>query len=112
MQVTPFHVTPFHDQGHYTAQHNALYDMVMPAISGNAWKLLCLIIRQTDGRNRDEIALSYRDLGEAIGCKAASEVLAAIDELRSLDLITVRATEGMEAFAYRLNREMEVANGC
>lgn len=91
-----------------TGIHNALFDTIMPQVSGNAWKLLCLIIRQTDGWNREEIGLSYRDLLLGLGVSSRATVAAAIDELRPFNLLTINESGKWEETRYSLNLDVEI----
>lgn len=78
----------------------------MPSVSGNAWKLLCLIARQTDGWNREEIGLSYRDLIVGMGVSSRATVAAAIKELEPLNLLVVKVGRSQwEEARYSLNLE-------
>jgi hypothetical protein len=96
----------FDSHGCTTNLHHALIDAVMPVVSGNAWKLLCLIARQTDGWNREEIGLSYRDLIAGMGVSSRSTVAAAITELEPLNLLLVKVGKGMwEETRYSLNHQ-------
>lgn len=98
----------FNSHGHTTNFHHALIDSVMPHVSGNAWKLLCLIIRQTDGWQREEIGLSYRDLIEGMGVSSRGTVAAAIKELEPLNLLTVKVGRSQwEEARYSLNLNAE-----
>lgn len=91
-----------------TSVHNALFDTIMPKVSGNAWKLLCLVIRQTDGWNRDEIGLSYRDLLQGLGVSSRATVAAAIEELRPFNLLTIVEPGRWEESRYSLNLDAEI----
>jgi hypothetical protein len=91
-----------------TSFHNALLDTLMPAISGNAWKLLCLVIRQTDGWNREEIGLSYRDLLKGMGVGSRSTVANALTELEPLNVLLVTPGEQWEESRYRLNLDVDI----
>jgi hypothetical protein len=98
----------FGSHGCTTNLHHALIDSVMPHVSGNAWKLLCLIIRQTDGWNRREIGLSYRDLIAGMGVRSRATVAAAIKELEPHNLLVVKAGRSQwEEARYGLNLNAE-----
>jgi hypothetical protein len=40
-------IKPFADQGNFTAIHNYVFDVIMPSLPPNAWKVLCFVIRKT-----------------------------------------------------------------
>lgn len=101
-------VLVFESHGGITGIHNALFDTVMPSISGNAWKLLCLVVRQTAGWNRREVGLSYRDLIKGMGVKSRSTVAAAIRELEPLNLLTTTHAEWWEETRFGLNYESAI----
>lgn len=93
----------FNSHGCTTALHNALIDQVMPQISGNAWKLLCLVIRQTDGWNRADVGLSYRDLVAGMGVSSRGTVTAALEELKPLGLLQITTTSKWSETRYNLD---------
>lgn len=93
----------FNSHGCTTAIHNALIDQVMPGISGNAWKLLCLIVRQTDGWNRAEVGLSYRDLIAGMGVSSRGTVAAAVEELKPFGLLKIAPGGKWEETRYSLD---------
>ena len=41
------------ETGQFTAFPNVLLDQVMPSLRDTEWRLLCVIVRQTVGWNRD-----------------------------------------------------------
>lgn len=101
-------VSVFSSHGCTTNLHHVLIDSVMPRISGNAWKLLCLIARQTDGWNREEIGLSYRDLIAGMGVSSRATVAAAIKELEPLNLLVLKVGRSQwEETTYSLNLDAE-----
>lgn len=101
-------VKPFASHKCTTLLHNALLDTIMPLISGNAWKLLCLVVRQTDGWNREEIGLSYRDLLKGMGVGSRSTVSSALTELEPLNVLLVTPGEQWEESKYRLNLDVDI----
>ena len=80
-------IYPFAEQGNWTSVHNQAFDTIMPRISANAWKVLCLIIRQTegfaksDGSRRKSYGLSYSDIQEGTGIRSHTTIAAALSEL-------------------------------
>lgn len=104
-------VEVFANQGYYTAKHNALYDVVLPNVGGNAWKLLDVILRQTKGWNRETVSLSLRDLMRLAGIKAENTVISGLKELREFKqgekplplIIELRSENRWEPTRYALN---------
>lgn len=76
-------VTPFKDQGYYTEIHNALLDVVMPALKPTSWAILCAIIRQTKGWQRETCPLSVSDLMALCGFGSRHTVVGCLAELRA-----------------------------
>jgi hypothetical protein len=91
-----------------TGIHNALFDSVMPQISGNAWKLLCLVLRQTVGWKRQKVGLSYTDLIKGMGVKSRATVAAALKELATFNLILTNHAERWEETQFSLNHDAVV----
>jgi len=73
----------FAQQGFYTEIHNALLDVVLPAIPPNAWKVLCVIVRQTKGWQRTVVGLSVPQIMELTGINSAHTIQKALQDLRS-----------------------------
>ena len=113
-------IKPF-DAGGWFPIHNAVFDVIMPRLSPNGWKILCVAIRQTwgwvadsdgDPRNRREWdRVSYSQFNAKSGIKSRSTVARALKEcLESGYLLRhqVGMERGMPAYAYALNRDFEV----
>ncbi len=93
-----------------TAIHNALLDVVMPELSPNAWKVLCVIIRQTSGWEREEQGANYPRLMEGAGIGSKSTLAKCLDELKTYryQLISVVPGTQHEESRYSVNREVEI----
>lgn len=93
-----------------TGIHNALLDVVMPEISSNAWKVLCFVIRQTDGWNRDEAGIGYTDLMKGTGIKSRATIAAVLEELTTYryQLLTIIPGTQHSESTYAVNRDAEI----
>lgn len=105
-------VKPF-DRPDHTQVSNAVFDLIMPTLSGNAWKVLCVAIRQTWGWVDDSTAsgrkeadyISYSQFQEKAGIPGRSTVSRAIAECVDAGyLIKHDATGVRGVIAYSLNR--------
>jgi hypothetical protein len=102
-------VRPYIEQGHYTTVHDALFDVVMPRLSGNEWKILCYILRQTRGWQRVTKEVSLRQIRQETGIGSLTTVQKAVDSL--VDKEHIKATRGndkWEATVYCLNTAFEM----
>lgn len=93
--------------------HNALLDVVMPELNAKcdaAWPILCLIIRQTRGWNRDEQGLSYRQIMAGTGIRSRATVVKALTTLLQYRFPIVKIVAGSftEASRYSINRHVEI----
>ena len=111
---------PF-DAGGWFPIHNAVFDVIMPLLSPNGWKILCVAIRQTwgwvadsdgDPRNRREWdRVSYSQFTAKAGIKSRSTVSRALKECLDSGYLLrhqVGTERGMPAYVYALNREFEI----
>lgn len=112
-QVT---IKPFANQGHYTAVHDAIPDVIMPRISGNQFKILFFILRKTRGWKKFSDKISVSQIMAGTGIKSEDTVrnclAAMVDEehperglllkLAAHDSGEKRATE------YALNEDYEM----
>lgn len=76
-------------RGAAIATHHDLLDALLPILSGNAWKLLHLIARQTIGWGKESDQISYSQFKQLSGIKTNHTVCAAIKELKAYNLIIV-----------------------
>lgn len=104
----------FAESGHYTEMHNLAFDLIMPRVSGNAWKVLCLIIRKTKGWGKRSDDLSYDQIQVGTGIRSDTTIAKVLDELKDKTLfgspiILVKGNQktgitSHKANAYALNR--------
>lgn len=114
---------PFADQGNYIAVHRVCFDLIMPTISGNAWKVLCFIIRKTEGYGKRTDAIAYTQIAKGTGIKSDTTIRRALMELQGFvndgdqwtrdysmpDYILCWDAERFkESNAYALNRDVEI----
>lgn len=71
----------FDQQGFYTEVHNAILDVVLPAIPPNAFKVLLVITRQTKGWQRKVVMLSIHQIMRLAGIGSEHTAQAAIEAL-------------------------------
>lgn len=102
-------VKPFARQGHYTAVDNAVLDEIMPMLSGNEWKVLSLIIRQTIGWQKDIDGIAYSQFRDGTGIKSNTTIQKSINELIKLGIVEVGKTSNInDPHFYRLNKEYQI----
>ena len=109
------------DAGHWFPIYNAAFDSIMPRLSPNAWKVLCVVIRQTWGwvadpdgdpkirRQWDRI--SYSQFQSKSGIKSRATVSKALNECLAKGCLLrhqVGTERGRPAYAYALNRDFGV----
>lgn len=116
---------PFKECGNYIPVHRLCFDLIMPSLSPNAWKVLCLIVRKTDGWGKHSDPISYSQLMAGTGIKGTATLRNALMELRGLSpakdkrgewqpngrpayVLASYAGDMMTANSYSLNREVEV----
>jgi hypothetical protein len=104
---------------------NAVFDVIMPELSPNAFKVLCVAIRQTWGwvaepggnpnNRREWDQISYSQFQEKAGIGGRSTVSRAVSECLEAGYLlrhqvgTVKGT-GKPIYAYSLNTEYELAS--
>lgn len=100
---------PFKQDIGYTQFDNIVLDYVMPELPASAWKILCFIIRQTKGYQRDSDQLSYRDIMAGSGIKSSATVSKNLTILNKCGFIITTELEGQyEANSYHLNTSLEI----
>lgn len=108
-------IRPFAEQGHYTAIHDSIFDVVMPKCPPNAWKVLCFIIRKTRGWSKDEDSIPYSQILEGTGINSKATVSSALKWLAEKKLIVRDAGRDkkgkQKVSSYRLNRDYELDSG-
>jgi hypothetical protein len=118
MERKPEIVKPFKKD--YFSVHNAVFDVIMPALSPNAWKILCVAIRQTWGWAASEgepgdrkkwDRISYSQFQEKAGIGGKATVQRALEECLESGYL-VRRQEGVyrgkPVFSYALNLDYEL----
>jgi hypothetical protein len=113
-------VRPF-DAGRWFPISNALFDVIMPRLSLCAWKILCVVVRQTwgwvadpngDPRVRREWdRISYSQFRVKSGIRSRTTVKKALDECLAKGCLLrrqERTQRGRPAYAYALNRDFEM----
>ncbi|MBB6050737.1 replication protein [Armatimonas rosea] len=105
--------------GGFTALPNTLITL-LPGLSGAQWKVLCVVVRQTIGRQRRQAPIAHRYLVGATGL-ASSTVSEAISLLVSEGILVVLDGNGRELgsalqrqrrglLTFRLHPDFEVAD--
>lgn len=104
-------VRPF--QKGFFVIHNAVFDVMMPNLSANGFKVLCVAIRQTLGWNKERDVISYSQFQKRAGIKSRATVSRAISEnLEKGYLVRIERREstnlGKPSFFYMLNTDLEI----
>lgn len=99
-------IRPFVDQGNYVAMHNSVFDVIMPALSGTAWKVLCFVIRETKGRNEEQSDLAYSVIKQGTGIKSDTTVSTVLKTLCDAGYICASADGRWDTRTYRLNLDL------
>lgn len=74
------YVSPFARHGNWTVFDNALVDTLLPHLSPSAWAVLSVILRQTQGWQREDAEASQKNLADATGM-TPSTVATALGQL-------------------------------
>ncbi len=101
-------IHPFADQGRFTAVHNSVFDVIMPSLPPNAFKVLCFVIRKTVGWKKESDQLSYSQIATGTGIKSPATLRAAVKELLDGRYIIGTSTSKWDATSYRLNAALEI----
>jgi len=102
---------PFNQSGHYVAIHDSVFDVIMRKCPPNAFKVLMLVIRNTEGWRREEDAISYSQIRRATGIASDSTVHDAIGWLldEGMILATKSPRDGVtQTTRYQINRQYQV----
>jgi hypothetical protein len=81
----------------------------MPTLKPNAWKLLCFILRKTNGWNKTEAQLSYNQLRAGTGIQSDATLSATIKELADAHYILVTPIQWQSSM-YELNYQYIVTD--
>jgi len=97
----------------YFSIHNAVFDVMMPTLSPNAFKVLCVAIRQTMGWRKKNEVISYSQFMTLSGIKSRTTISAALAECLAHHYLTreERASTfnlGKPDYSYRLNTDLEI----
>jgi hypothetical protein len=101
-------VHPFAEQGNWTAVHNSVFDVMMPELPPNAFKVLCFVIRKTRGWKKDSDQLSYTQIAAGTGIKSPSTLREALKSLGERGYILASSKSKWDATSYRLNTALEI----
>lgn len=105
---------PFIQKDEWTKIHNFAIDHLMPILSANAWKALCLVARQTNGYQRSEHQMNYRELQAGTGIKSSATMAGAIKELLTWRCIVVSGGAGAwdkSTYAINATARYQLRNG-
>lgn len=103
-------IRPFHSQNNQTSINNYVFDYIMPNLSPNEWKVLCFIIRKTEGWNKPEDDLSISQIMDGTGIGNRTTASKAIKALEDASYVKVRRPgDGISSNTYSLNLEFELA---
>jgi len=113
-------IKPFTDPG-FTMVNNHIFDYIMPRLRPNAWKVLCVAIRQTLGwedkttenGRKEEDEISYSQFINKTGIGSKSTLSAAIKECLGKKYLKRREAgrhpgTNKPIYIYRLNKEYEM----
>jgi hypothetical protein len=105
----------------YFSIHNGVFDVIMPRLSANGWKVLCVAIRQTLGwvdksdpsRRRESDVISYSQFQEKAGIGSRHTVSRAVRECLEAGYLVrreIRKHQGTAKpiYAYALNTGYEL----
>jgi hypothetical protein len=102
-------VKPFKRQGQHVVSDVVLDDYVMPNVSGNAYKILRLIVRWTKGENKERADLSYTDIRTKAGIGSDQTITRSLKELLDLKIIIkFDPAKNWTKTSYSLNSEFEI----
>ena len=99
-------IAPFDPQKEFVQVHNYIFDVIMPRLKPNSFKVLMFIIRKTKGWGKDADRLSYSQLREGTGIASDQTLHKAIVDLCDLNYISVENDGLLVANNYTLNTAM------
>lgn len=103
-------IKPFAGAGGYTTFDNNILDHIMPICPPNVWKVVCVTLRQTVGRqNKKEDWLSISQYMKRTGIKGRSTMTKAISNALSMGVIVRKPYRN--SYKYKLNRNYEMQIG-
>jgi hypothetical protein len=94
---------------------NALFDIFLPQLPPNAWKILCLMIRQTHGwiekRPRSTTdGMTVRAIGTMAGIKSLEAIVEALKILVKTKCLIPCSNDKWQPTAYRINSDLVIEN--
>ena len=97
----------------YTKLPNYVIDHILPNVSPNAWKVLCFILRKTNGWQKEEDQISFNQIREGTGIGGRTTLSLSIRELERKGYIkVVRSSDKITSNAYSLGSpEMGLPKG-
>jgi hypothetical protein len=109
-------IRPFaYPEDQFVKMHNALFDIIMPVLPPYAWKILCVVVRETFGRQNKSIKgdsgfkeLGYRAIADKIGAGSSDTVQDALEILVGSNCLTLNQGVSFLANSYRINPALEL----
>jgi hypothetical protein len=104
---------PFQEHRKFTTVHNYVFDLLMPILSPNAFKVFMYITRHTRGMvdsNGERVKfarLGYSSIKKGTGISGNITLATALKELRHFDLILTYEGKEYEQNSYAINEEHE-----
>ncbi len=99
-------VQPFKNPGPGTAINNIILDSVMGMIKPSSWAVLCIIVRETIGRQRSTYLATYGQLKKRAGIRSRQTIGAAVKELEQQGIIFIQNNKG-KASSFTLNENVK-----
>lgn len=102
-------IKPFVPQeDRYTIVDNVVFDIIMPTLSPNGWKVLCFVFRKTRGFHKDWDELAYSQILKGTGIKSSATLRNSIKELLKLGYIKQVKGDKWDAASYALDTALEI----
>lgn len=92
---------------HYMIVSNEMIDVIMREVSGNAFKVLFVIYRHTEGWNKPSDAISISQLQRMTGIATRETVINAVRELESKNLIKATRAQNVTT-EYSINQNYQI----
>lgn len=101
-------IRPFANEDGYTPFSNYTLDVIMPSLPANAWKVLCFVLRKTQGWQKDMDRLSYGQIEEGTGISSSATISTAIKVLLEKNYIIQVPGSAWKPMGYRINSALEI----
>lgn len=101
-------IRPFANEDGYTPFSNYTLDVIMPSLPANAWKVLCFVLRKTQGWQKDMDRLSYGQIEEGTGISSSATISTAIKVLLEKSYIIQVPGSAWKPMGYRINSALEI----